>query len=178
MCAVVVTSSGTRRAEPLPCNGPLPRGHSLDMTLFRRGILTAGSLWLIVSLSACTGSRSPSPSPSPSISSDVVLVATYGVGALRRDEWRPRNLARRVGALDCLAWTDPRLRGGTAYEVHLRVPRSGFLNAKWSVIALLGGPTLVGAQGRGEDNPVTVTVLSAFNKPPTNMGPQPRRQTC
>lgn len=123
-------------------------------------------------------SQSPSGPSSPSRSSDVVLVVATGFGAMASDPNRPRKLAKLVHARDCVDWLDIRLRGAASYEVHLRVRRTDALNAKRSLTAVLGGPTLVGVHEPGPGNPVKVETLSAFDTPPTNMGPQPLRQTC
>lgn len=126
--------------------------------------------------------QSTSQSPTSFRSSDVALVVAYGIGAGTPHALalRPRKLAERVHARDCVAWLDPRFRGAAGYEVHLRVRRTDALNARRALFAIVGGPApiLVGAKGSGGGSRVRVTRLSAFDTPPTNMGPRPLQQTC
>jgi hypothetical protein len=77
-------------------------------------------------------------------------------------------------------WLDPRLRGAAGYEVHLRVRSADVVTARRALFAVVGGPApiLVGASGSGGRSPVRVARLTAFDTPPTSMGPRPLQQTC
>ena len=157
-----------------------------------RLVLAGGTLCMAL-LVGCTGGGGGGPSgapqstgkqptesaPSPrSRSFDVVLIMAPSFGAMAADRTRPRQLARLVHARDCVDWLDPRLRGAVSYEVHLRVRRADAVDAKRSLNAVLGGPSLVGVIGAAGGNRVKVALPSAFNRAPTNMGPRPLRQTC
>lgn len=132
--------------------------------------------------SASSHAVTQSPLTSSLGSSDAVLVAVYGIGpgTPHALALRPRRLAERVHALDCVDWLDPRLRGAAGYEVHLRVRSVDVLRAERTLFSIVGGPApiLVGAGRVGGRSPVKVTRLSAFDTPPTNMGPRPLQQTC
>jgi hypothetical protein len=69
----------------------------------------------------------------------VVVIVPCVAGLVARHAVMPSAVARVAGAGACLAWSDPRSRGGSTYEVHLRVPASKVSRAETYIQVLLAG---------------------------------------
>jgi hypothetical protein len=107
----------------------------------------------------------PTARPSQSGSSDVVLIVPYTTGLVGHAV-APSAVAGIARAGACLAWLDPRSRGGAIYEVHLRVPAPRVSAAESSIQAVL-------ARTR-----ITTAALGAFRDLPTSLGAQPLPVRC
>ncbi len=130
----------------------------------RCGVVTLAAASLLFA-AGCSASHRPVPRPSQSGSPDVVLVVPYTTGVAGHAV-APSAVARIASAGACLAWADPRNRGGAIYEVHLRVPAARVSAAENSIQAVLASARM------------RTVALAAFRNLPTTMGARPLAVRC